>query len=172
VVMRREAVEQGLWAYRVNNTGVGLALRAHPTTSSESILGGDNAGGEVLYPHGYVVWADMRVVDGPTVYVRVQGTTGWLFTHRDGKDTLVSVDPATAADVGFAGTAPSTPPKHDLSVGAVCAAASRRGLREIQYNEVSRVVAFAKDLGDGGTVGPGPGRHFSQRHPTQRTLDS
>ena len=106
-----------------------------------------------MYPHGYVVWADMRVVDGPTAYVRVQGTTGWLFTRRDGAKTLVPFDPATAP--AATATAPSTPPKHDLSVGAVRAVAARKGLREIQYNEVSRVVAFAKDLGDGGTVGPG-----------------
>ncbi len=46
---------------------MGLALRAHPTSSSESQLEGD-----ILYPHEYVVWADMRVVDWPTVYVRVQ----------------------------------------------------------------------------------------------------
>lgn len=72
-----------------------------------------------MYPHGYVVWADMRVVDGPTVYVRVQGTTGWLFTHRDGATTLLPVDPATAASADAAATAPSTPPKHDLSVAAV-----------------------------------------------------
>jgi hypothetical protein len=40
-------------------------------------------------------------------------------------------------------------------LGAVRALAARKGLREIQYNEMSRVVAFAKDFGDGGTVGPG-----------------
>jgi hypothetical protein len=81
-----------------------------------------------MYPHGYVVWADMRVVDGPTVHVRVQGTTGWLFTHRDGDETLLPVDPATAAaaaSADAAATAPSTPPKHDLSVAAVGASESR-----------------------------------------------
>ena len=105
----------------MNNPGTGLALRAHPTSSSESQLEGD-----ILYPHGYVVWADMRVVEWPTVYVRVQGSTGWLFTHRGaGADTLLPLDPATAA--AAAAIAPSTPPKHDFTVAAVRAAASRQG---------------------------------------------
>eukprot|EP00227_Mantoniella_beaufortii_P007764 CAMPEP_0197598808 /NCGR_PEP_ID=MMETSP1326-20131121/30045_1 /TAXON_ID=1155430 /ORGANISM="Genus nov. species nov., Strain RCC2288" /LENGTH=120 /DNA_ID=CAMNT_0043165661 /DNA_START=85 /DNA_END=443 /DNA_ORIENTATION=+ len=39
VMMRREAVQTGLWAFRVNNDD-GLALRAYPTTSMEAYLDG------------------------------------------------------------------------------------------------------------------------------------
>jgi hypothetical protein len=56
-----------------------------------------------------------------------QGSTGWLFTHRDGADTLLPLDPATAAAAAAIAPVPSTPPNHDFTVTAVRAAASRQG---------------------------------------------
>jgi hypothetical protein len=153
-MMERVPVEQGLWAYRVNNQdpengGVGLALRAHPTTSSDMVLEGD-----ILCPHGYVVWADAKVVSGGTTYVCIQGTTGWLFTRREGKDTLLPVANSANA-TAIVAAAPTTPPREaerSLTANALRAVASRRGLQEVQYNEVSRVIAFTKEDGNGGTA--------------------
>ena len=98
-----------------------------------------------------MVRADLRVVDGGTkTYVRVQGTTGWLFTHRDGDQTLLPVDAtAAAAKVQALSTSPGESRELRFSVADVRAVAASLGLREIQYNEQSRVIAFLKDGDDG-----------------------
>ena len=151
-VMHRMAVEHGLWAYRVNNPVVGLLLRSHPTTSQKWLLDGD-----ILCPHEYVVWADARVVDGATTYVRIQGTTGWLFTRRGDVDTLVPVNNSLVSTPTV--SAPTTPPlgtQRPLTADAIRAMArcklSHLGLHEVQHNEVSRVIAFTRGDGDGGTI--------------------
>ena len=99
----RMPLERGLWAYRVDNEGVGLALRSHPTNSPEfdykygyshGLTAKETLLGQVLFPHGHVVWTDARVSFEGVTYLRVQGTTGWLFTRRGEKHTLIEcVDP-------------------------------------------------------------------------------
>jgi hypothetical protein len=99
----RMPLERGLWAYRVCNETVGLALRAHPTNAFEDEWRFGYSHGvsdvhvkhaEVIYPHDHVVWVDARVTFEGVTYVRVQGTTGWLFTRRGEKKTLVELTDA------------------------------------------------------------------------------
>ena len=151
VVMQRVGVEHGLWAYRVNNEEAGLALRAHPTNSSAASLKLDS---DVIYPHGYVVWADARVADGATTYVRVQGTTGWLFTHREGCETLLPLAnfPSEAPTTTLTAAPITLQREERLSAEAVREVAARMGLREIQYNKASRIIAFEKVDRDGSTA--------------------
>ena len=52
----------------------------------------------MVYPHGHVVWADARVHLDDATFVRVQGTTGWLFTRRAGRDVLRELDPRDMSD--------------------------------------------------------------------------
>ena len=113
----RMPLERGLWPYRVCNESVGLALRAHPTNKTEDewkfgyshgVNDAHVSHAQVLYPHDHVVWADARVIFEGVTYVRVQGTTGWLFTRRgernvmtelvDAEETARASSPASSAD--------------------------------------------------------------------------
>ena len=76
---------------------VGPALRSHPTTSNLEAWRYPGFP-TVVYPHGHVVWADSRVHLDDVTFVRVQGTTGWLFTRRAGRDVLRELDPRDMSD--------------------------------------------------------------------------
>eukprot|EP00854_Cymbomonas_tetramitiformis_P016515 gene16515-19609_t len=82
-------VEEGIWAYTVNNDPVGLALRRDPSSSLD-----DRISPKKLYRHGALVWADRRLQFGNTTYVRPKDTSGWLFVTRDGKKLLLAVEEA------------------------------------------------------------------------------
>ena len=97
VVAAKMPLEHGLWPYQVNNPLVGLALRSHPTTSNLEAWRYPGFP-TVVYPHGHVVWADSRVHLDDVTFVRVQGTTGWLFTRRAGRDVLRELDPRDMSD--------------------------------------------------------------------------
>jgi hypothetical protein len=99
----RMPLERGLWPYRVCNESVGLALRAHPTNKTEDewkfgyshgVNDAHVSHAQVLYPHDHVVWADARVIFEGVTYVRVQGTTGWLFTRRGERNVMTEIDDA------------------------------------------------------------------------------
>lgn len=97
VVAAKMPLEHGLWPYQVNNPLVGLALRSHPTTSNLEAWRYPGFP-TVVYPHGHVVWADARVRQDDVTFVRVQGTTGWLFTRRAGQDVLRELNPRDMSD--------------------------------------------------------------------------
>jgi hypothetical protein len=96
----RMPLERGLWPYRVCNESVGLALRSHPTNKTEDewkfgyshgVNDAHVSHAQVLYPHDHVVWADARVSFEGVTYVRVQGTTGWLFTRRGERHVMTEI---------------------------------------------------------------------------------
>jgi hypothetical protein len=91
-------VERGLWPYLVRAPTRGLRPRAQPTTRSEAedsdvFLYEDD---DVVYPHGYVVWADVRVVDAtaspPVTFVRVQARSYSRWSPYD-RVGVVHADP-------------------------------------------------------------------------------
>ena len=132
-LMERVKVQAGLWCYKVNNSGVGLALRCMPTTRSDMRLDP-----EVLYPHDTTTWADRFVTDtSGATFVRVQGTKGWLFTTRDGEETLTRVPRLQDGCVATTSSSSAT-----LPIAEVRNLAARYGWSEVQYNAESRVIAF------------------------------
>lgn len=185
----RMPLERGLFAYKVSNKGVGLALRAHPTNRDEPELkfgyshglsAEETALGQVLYPHDHVVWGDARVTFEGVTYVRVQGTTGWLFSRRGennvlvecvdadevkrlsnpngvGENQLALVDVRSDAIAiagnapGYAVHVPNEVVPEMLPLRDLRAMAKRHGLRESFFNQTSWVVSFVKDLGAGET---------------------
>ena len=134
-LMERVKVQAGLWCYKVNNSGVGLALRCMPTTRSDMRLDP-----EVLYPHDTTIWADRLVTDttGAT-FVRVQGTKGWLFTTRDGEETLTRVPRLQDGCVATTSSSSAA-----LPIAEVRKLAARYGWSEVQYSAESRVIAFTR----------------------------
>ena len=109
----RMPLERGLWPYRVCNESVGLALRSHPTNKTEDewkfgyshgVNDAHVSHAQVLYPHDHVVWADARVSFEGVTYVRVQGTTGWLFTRRGERHVMTEIlDPDDFDDLARLG---------------------------------------------------------------------
>ena len=126
-------VSTGLWCYRVDNAPVGLALRQHPSHRQDLMIAPER-----LCPHGMVVWADRKVKSGGTTFVRVQGTTGWLFTSRDGQQTLQPLHPAGLPP----STSSSNIAKEALPITAVRQLAAEHKLQELAHNEASRVISF------------------------------
>ncbi|XRA98355.1 Aste57867_15909 protein [Pycnococcus provasolii] len=95
---------------------------------------------KVLYPHDTTIWADRLVTDSSGVtFVRVQGTKGWLFTTRDGKETLKRVP--RLQDGCVASTSSSSVA---LPIAEVRNLAARYGWSEVQYSAESRVIAFTR----------------------------
>ena len=105
---------------------------------------------EELYPDGFLVWADRRVQCGTTTFVRVQGTSGWLFTssYSSGKPTLTAVPPGQLHDA--ASPMPADAPQ--LPLESVRSLARRFDCREVQLNPASCVIAFTKQLPGTGAV--------------------
>ncbi|KAK3259042.1 hypothetical protein CYMTET_31939 [Cymbomonas tetramitiformis] len=137
-VMESIPVERGLWAYRINNPGHGLALRSRPSSADDTKLQP-----EFIFPHNDLVWADCRVVFKGLTYVRIQGTGGWLFGSRNGSPTLILLPPEQPS-VGYVYVADNYPVRcHELNLPEVRECARRHGLDEIQFNERSRVIAFS-----------------------------
>ena len=145
-VMTKIASKRGLWAFKVVNE-VGIALRRHPidcADRNEKMM----VDPSVVYPPGYIVVADVKVVSSKGVeFYRVQGTSGWVFRSRGNcammepmslekaHQDAVRVQPPRKVKCEFA-----------LDLKRVRALAQRCGLKEIQLNEKSRVVAFRKDV--------------------------
>ena len=121
----RMPLERGLWPYRVRNESVGLALRAHPTNKTEDewkfgyshgVNDAHVSHAQVLYPHDHVIWADARVTFEGVTYVRVQGTTGWLFTRRGERLVMTEiVDPEEVEAARLGGVASSADASVDPS---------------------------------------------------------
>ncbi|KAK3274440.1 hypothetical protein CYMTET_17375, partial [Cymbomonas tetramitiformis] len=80
-------VERGMWFYRIQNPGSGLALYRTPSHRPE-----DRISPEQVYPHDSLVEADDKLQRGTVTYVRVKDTTGWLFATRAGEQTLLPVE--------------------------------------------------------------------------------
>ena len=135
-MMQEVQVTAGLWCYRVDNYPGGLALRKHPTHRQD--LRYDP---QCVFPHGMAVWADRRIEAQGTTFVRVQGTAGWLFTSRDGTQTLTPWHPAEVPPVED-----SSSTNLDLRDVRVMARMCR--LQETMFNEISRVISFSSQLGE------------------------
>jgi hypothetical protein len=142
-VMEEMPTEKGLWALRVRNDGVGIALREHPADYQHN-----RVSPEINYPDGYILFVDLKVkgTDG-VVFYRVQGTRGWVFSNR-GLDIMTQeISVQQAVSMCRVPTNPASTYAFDLDM--VRELAYEHELEEIQFNPQSRVIGFLGYTDDG-----------------------
>uniref|UniRef100_A0A7S0REJ4 Uncharacterized protein n=1 Tax=Pyramimonas obovata TaxID=1411642 RepID=A0A7S0REJ4_9CHLO len=131
-------VKDGLWAYTVDNQGVGLSLRQHPSHRSDLRFEPERR-----FHDGCVVWADKKLIHEGVTFLRIQGTDGWLFDKRDDVHTLVRVDKRILEKEGC--TPFILTVKQYLSVDEVRALATDHGYIEVHHDEAVQAVGFVKE---------------------------
>lgn len=156
-LLKDVAAQRGLWALKVVNEA-GIYLRKHPIDCSQRERH-MRVEPEVLFPKGYTLLADTKVVSSAGVeFYCVQGTDGWVFTRR-GEVTMMKVVSLSraydeAVKVKCVTEGPKRPSKNILEVSSVRRIAKEYNLEEIQINDASRMISFRKALGRGCEGGP------------------
>jgi len=81
------AVEEGLWSFYIDNYPAGQALRRHPIDSNEMHVKTD-LDESIVYQPMQKIFCDRKVQHPITAvnFYRVQGTCGWVFDRRSGKN--------------------------------------------------------------------------------------
>lgn len=156
VILKRVSSQRGLWVFRVVNSA-GIALRRHPIDCAIRNRGRDRSPQvrvkpDVVYPPGYTLLVDVKVVSRSGVeFYRVQGTCGWVFTKRRDRVMMEQVSLARAYSEAIHSKEGKEENSKDvaLDVEVVRSLARGHGLKEIQFNEASRVIAFRKDCEEG-----------------------
>eukprot|EP00242_Pyramimonas_sp_CCMP2087_P015997 CAMPEP_0198219562 /NCGR_PEP_ID=MMETSP1445-20131203/74947_1 /TAXON_ID=36898 /ORGANISM="Pyramimonas sp., Strain CCMP2087" /LENGTH=612 /DNA_ID=CAMNT_0043897007 /DNA_START=128 /DNA_END=1966 /DNA_ORIENTATION=+ len=137
--MFRVRVRNGLWAYRVENEGVGLSLRQHPSQRSDLKFMPERR-----FHDGCIVFADKKVFYEGVNYLRVQGTSGWLFDLRNGNETLVRLDKKTLEKEGCSPSVLTV--KELLDVAEIRHMAIEHGYAEVQHDDIIQVLGFVKHV--------------------------
>lgn len=84
------SVDEGLWSFYVDNSPAGQALRRHPIDSTDMHWLSNRE--PILYQPMQRIYCDRRVTHDGISFYRVQGTDGWVFDQRDGRNMLLDTD--------------------------------------------------------------------------------
>ena len=132
--MNQLPIEKGCWTFRVMNSPPGIAMRRHPIDRQDIIT-------HTEFNPGDIVSCDRKIKSSssPTSFYRVTGEDGWVFDLREGGITmmqLISSQPVVPDPVSK---------MRSWSIEFIRGLALAFDLKEISYNETSRVISYRTD---------------------------
>lgn len=132
--MRELPIEKGLWTFKVMNGTAGITMQRYPIDRVGVIT-------STKFKPGDIVQGDRRIKSsGPTSFYRVSDKDGWVFDLR-GEYVMMQLISSRSM---VSDQAPQ-PNGHGWSIEFICGMALAFELKEILFNEMSRVISFTSD---------------------------